>query len=299
MRDTRRVRAFDLLFGVAILGALVACGGDVRQVGGGGSDTGQGGEAGAFGDEYAASASIRVYSYDFELEGGFHQTHSHAGATYWGAGTDSDECKRSEHGTCTVLDCPSASAGPLPVLLDAGTVTITGGTSPITLTSDPKGAYSEYDADTRLFTGGESFVANVGGKGAIPGHQLSLRVPSQVTVPEPPLEGYLIDRRMPFTQTWVGGAAGKAVVRVVSYEIDADGQSKGEVHVACSFEASAGNGTIAPEMLALLPAGGGYTDLEVVSEDTVVAGDHTVTFSAQTNAITPSGFSATAPATVK
>jgi hypothetical protein len=293
------VRAFDLLLCTAILCGAVACGSDVRQVGSGGSDAGRGGEAGAFGDEYAASASIRVYSYDFELEGGFHETHSQAGATYWGAGTDSDECHRSEHGTCTILDCSYASAGLKPVLLDAGTVTITGGTSPISLTSDAKGAYSEYEADTRLFTGGELLVADVGGKGSIPGHKLSLTAPSQVTVPEPPLEGYLVDRSAPFTQTWVGGGAGRAVVRVVSYEIDADGESKGEVHVACSFEASAGTGTIAPEMLALLPAGGGFINVEVVAEDTVAAGNHTVTFSAHTNAITSSGFSATAPATVK
>ncbi len=161
---------------------------------------------------------------------------------------------------------PATDAGMriIPNTLNAGTITIAGGTGDAgaaTLTYGPQvvgpymfNGYKSVTSSLQFFAGGDMLTATGAGGADLPAIPTQTVVaPSDITVTAPACTGSTcpdVDRTVDLVATWTGGGAGKAFF---TYESLSD---RFAVIVSCNFDASAGTGTVPAALLAHLEKAG-------------------------------------------
>ena len=180
---------------------LIACGG-----GGGGSDD----------DDVPADAApstthtgfLFIQSFTAEQPPG---TIVRGGTASAGFSAVADACAREVVGPCTISSC-----GAFASFADAGTVTITGGTQPVTLTPGVDHQYAPLTVQNTLFADGADLSFAAAG-GMVPAFDQSVTAPSRATITspvEPPSQDptLTIDRTQAFSIAWSGGGSGQVQV---------------------------------------------------------------------------------------
>ena len=205
-------------------------------------------------------------------------------------------CTASTVGDCLVSACTISDVGdagaapPAATALDAGTLTIMGaGASKATLVfgtvspSSMQKGYPSVAADTQFFSGGDS-ISVVGAGGAdLPAFKAQMVIaPNDLTLTAPDCSAGCpdLDRTQDLAVTWTGGGAGHVKA---SFETVGDTAAG---YVFCTFDATAGTGTVPKAALAALgdTRDGSTTGVELFdgsSEANFTVGDVPTTFSVQ------------------
>ena len=249
---------------------VAACGGN-----------GDGGD-GIFGSDAAMPTKrgfLFVQSYDAMNVPNMPTRGGNASAGFWMVG--SSYCTNSAPvGPCEVMMCPAGTAPPPDA--SAGTITITGGVMPITLTPNADKSYTAITSQTAaLFTGGASVMFSAAGAD-VPAFSTSLTMPAKATITspvEPPSSSpYLIvNRAQDFTVRWSGGGG--------TFQIGLYSPTTTWPALMCKFPASAGSGTIPSSALMMLAAGMGSFSMSTIADADKTAGDYAVDVSAYFNAV--------------
>lgn len=196
--------------------------------------------------------------------------------------------------TCTTVardgDAGTSSGGP--AVRSAGRITISGAGQTLEYSPSPEGSYAPGGSPTmELFPAGTVVTMTAAGDAmGVPAFSTTVTMPARVTFSSPAVTtgtALVLRRTQPFALAWSGGTTGNVAATITS-----TGTSR-SVTAQCSFAATAGNGTVGPEVLSLFDAG--PTLVLLGTEDTreIVAGDYTVTISAASMGITDSMVRAT------
>lgn len=203
-------------------------------------------------------------------------------------------------GDCSISTLPDAIDSPTPILVSAGTLTITGGHETITLAPTLSSAGVAYTASGFTLAGQQIFAGNqltVQGSGdVVPEFSLIAGVPESFTLIEPDLlqgtSRLVLSRSSDTTLRWSGG--GDFGVFRFAVNRDENGTTTG---LGCRFPLAAGSGVIPAALVSEFSPMGAAPALslfvEVVSEQSVQVGDWSIT--AQ---VTP-GFGLSTGATVQ
>lgn len=124
----------------------------------------------------------------------------------------------------------------------AGTITVSGGTHPVTLVP----AYDYQESPMSLWNGGETLRFDATG-GDIPAFSGTLVAPNRITLTNVLA---VVDRSRDLVLAWTGGGSGQ-----LSLNASVKTGPMSDVVLTCQLAASAGRGTIAAELLSRFPAG--------------------------------------------
>jgi hypothetical protein len=207
----------------------------------------------------------------------------------------STTCTQTKSGSCTLNRCELGDGG-APAEFSAGTITITGGTlsAPITLTYDASTGYSVFSSTTPIYTPGQTFNVSAVGADIAAFSGASAAAPNDIVITSP--SGgtgtnlmYAIDESTDLVITWTGGSAG-AQVDVNLSNLD---DSSLALNASCTFDASAGTGTIPTALLTQLGSfTSGYLEMFPISTASVNSANAAVTITVQG---TPTAGIATSP----
>jgi hypothetical protein len=247
---------------------------------GGGSDTGTGGDAGSGGDAsmgnmHTGSVLVRQDAYMFSSSMITYYPNLDVWFSNTGAGLPGESCT---HSTMSGCDIDSCSSGPGTALPNAGNMMISGLTGgPYTLMPTSMGAYIASPAPAgRIFMDGETVNFSAAGMtGEVPAFTGMLTVPPSITVTMPMLMTGMttIPRSSDLVINWTGGSTGDVTARLLS-------SSAGVTTlVSCTYQASAGTGTIPMSVMMQLAAGSGAITIGSSVTQNVMAGDYAVTLS--------------------
>ena len=207
--------------------------------------------------------------------------------------TASPGCTLTNVGHCIASACTiqaPTDGGTAPyTTVSGGTVTITGGPSPITLTESTMyaGYYPPFMATQAWFTGGESFTASSTGSVA-PAFTLAFTTPHAPTMTPPPNNMFALSRTSDFTVTWSGSGAGIFVVNLQSnVQSTAPGTPFGNVN--CTFPIGDGSGVVPAAAVAVIPVGTAMVSFGARTTTTTFVGEWLVTATAGTYAKTSAG----------
>jgi hypothetical protein len=164
-------------------------------------------------------------------------------------------------GTCNVLRC---ATGGLPLSnLSAGTISITGGSTPATLMPASDNTYS-YSGIVSFSPGANVLFAASGAE--VPSWSTSVSFPSPITVTSPAAnQSPAIDHTKDFAIAWSGGGSSKVLATVEESVPDR------LVEITCLFDAAGGSATIPSAALSdlepstTLGSGSGEGDISVYS----------------------------------
>jgi hypothetical protein len=185
------------------------------------------------------------------------------------------------------LDCAVTAVGPCQVIpactgsttaVSAGTVAISGLGAAIALSPDGNNRYlSTVSTGQPIFVGGEHLTATVTGATA-PGFSATLTAPTRPTVTSPsaPAAGgqLALARSSDFAVHWTGGSAQVWVTLVSAHTT-----------LVCSFDASAGSGTIPAAIMGMLDAGSGSFGASSFATSEMIVGDYDMRFEASFSAV--------------
>lgn len=178
-------------------------------------------------------------------------------------------------GGCQYVSCDytGASSG---FAASAGTIQIDGTSPPITLTS---GAYVVPPTSGKLWSGGETLSATSTG-GVVPPFALSMVAPDAITITAPPWPGpvnpLVVDKSKSLVISWSAGAVGN--VQIV---LGDDAQASNSVTVTCTFDETAGSGSIDPAAFAPLVASASpWVNVDVAARATKAVDVWTLSFNA-------------------
>jgi len=165
------------------------------------------------------------------------------GSFYANAQQATGGCQQTSSGACTVSSC--AAVGPQ-TLASAGTLTLTvNGSSVATSTPNVQGG-GYYMTSPLVFAPGD--VLGVSGSGAdVPAFATrTITAPSKIAVATPSV----ISTSQDLTLTWTGGESDAKVIIGI-----ARGAFNGSTSVSCTFDATAGTGTVPKAQLASMQSG--------------------------------------------
>ena len=161
----------------------------------------------------------------------------------------------------TIGPCARSRCGPLtgdPVTawqVDAGTLTLDGGTRDVALEVLADGSYDYYLSTTEhLFVGGESLVVTAPGGEYVPAFEIAVTAPSAIDLVAPTFgpEGLTVGG-VDLDVEWTGGEAGSVVIYLSTFSND-QGAETSQANLVCTFAAAAGEGVVPAAALAeLLP----------------------------------------------
>ena len=189
-------------------------------------------------------------------------------------------CVTKTVGGCIATSCPAVD-GILSSSLNAGAITVagTGPDSPVTIRYTAMGdaGLMGYSArgNSQFFHGGDTITASGAGGPDVPAFAAQTVIaPNEIVVTSPACAAIKcpdIPRSHDATIAWTGGGAGKVEI---TYITDTDDGSK---TLSCSFDASAGSGTIPSAALMMLDPGTapGFYGLAIVypmSTKTIMVG---------------------------
>ena len=173
----------------------------------------------------------------------------------------------------------------------AGKIEIADGTRTLSITPNRDDTYPATFTPGGLFAGGVTLQLNVSG-GGVPGFEASLVAASNVTItgPAKPSPTVLVDRARDLQLTWAGANVGfvQVSMEVIGVDVFLGG-------IACTFPASAGNGTIPAAALATLPKTAGYLGISSITPDVETDRDWTIQLFGSSEAVWPDGSSVQAP----
>jgi hypothetical protein len=287
-------------------------GGDIGGVGGSGGTVQTGGSAGDGGSAASGGsggASLTKYGYVslvqsvLTIQGTEYASHSISAAF-----VDNSEnvsgwtCTQDEHGECVTYDCSGATSDggtPSYAQASAGTIRIKAGANTVNMTPQPDNTYTPVTGQTRLWDGGETLEVKADGadvpsfSGVLTGVE-----PALVQTPSFPTSGapMTIARNQNLVLSWTGGSYGK--VFVILARSESSGGTTHSVSATCTFDASAGSGTVPSTVLMAIPAGqSGSVSVNGGDKATLTAGDWSITLQEYVPASTPGGTAAAALAT--
>jgi hypothetical protein len=184
-------------------------------------------------------------------------------------------------GSCEVTVCPDGIS--LPSNISAGTARVRRGLQDFTIEPRPDGIYDAAFAEGPLFTGGERLLMSFSGQFeqpiVLPAVRL-VRAPlktAAITSPRPAT----ISRQEAFTSTWTG-VSSPATMRF-NFESDEKVLITDEIfiskyQIACTFDGSAGTGTVPADTLSQLPPVVGSYNYRVEIEETRDIASQRLTF---------------------
>jgi hypothetical protein len=195
------------------------------------------------------------------------------------------ECERTlvpaGNGTCEITICPDGI--PEPSNISAGTARLRGGLQDFTLTPRADGIYDATFAEGPLFEGGERLFMSLSGQLRPP-----VVLPAARLVEAPGKSAAItsarpstLSRQEPFTSTWTG-ASRPATMRL-NFESDEKVLITDEIFIskyqlACTFDGSAGSGTIPVAALSRFPVVVGSYNYRVEIEETQDIASQRLTF---------------------
>jgi hypothetical protein len=189
------------------------------------------------------------------------------------------QCTTSHRtGSCYVQTCTTGLTA-----VSAGTVTITGGSAPITLTPDGTGSYSPFTTMTDVAHPGDPLTVTAAGEVA-PAYTTTLTMPGPLTITSParPSTTVNINRGADFAVQWSGGTSGLALVT-------ASAASNPNTFIECEVQASAGTATLPSTLLSMLAAGQGGIGITAWASTTKDAGTWALYFSLFYDSLWPDG----------
>ncbi len=188
-------------------------------------------------------------------------------------------CQVTDGGACSVYVCPS---GPPPQnLANAGTLTISINSSSSTVSQDPNsGIYSKGG----LTFGADDVLGVSGSGGTVPAFPIQkVTSPSMIQLsPTPPTN---ISTTQDFTVSWIDGEPGADVV----IELVGMGNN-GSTGVSCTFEPTAGTGTIPQSELVALKGMSGQLFYGQQRKTTFAAGSFPINLVAMLYGTQPANF---------
>jgi hypothetical protein len=197
-------------------------------------------------------------------------------ASFGPASGGNQGCTVTTSGSCAAYTCPGNTPPP-PSGLNAGTLTISGGSlgAAIPVTPDPTYNY-QYQANGVLFTGGQTLTVRGSGGTVPPFGPISVVAPGlpALLTPVATSTTYTISTKSDMKVAWTGGAAGAQLI----FEA-ASGNSAS--YFTCEWPASAGVGVVPQAMLA--PLGGqtnGYLIYGQYTATSFAAGPYSISASA-------------------
>jgi hypothetical protein len=222
----------------------------------------------------------------------FQNTSVTAGFSSSVGGMVNARCSTRTVGGCQLISCAGgaadggvgADAGAADSV-PAGTLTITGGGDPITITPGMGGAYTFNEMRERFMAGANITVSASGDPMGVPMFSGMVTMPSAVNVTAPmlnPLMPLMVSRSAPLMVTWTGGTTGTVRALVIAGTAGGGAAGQGET-LTCEFAAMSGMGTISSEALSALPAGQALLAISAANLREVTAGQYRITLIA-TNA---------------
>lgn len=267
-------------------------GGNATGTGGAGNG-GDPGSGGSDPEDPIGSGYISVYSGSYNVGGNPSASYS-ATAAFTPPRAPTAECEQQSAGGCWIYSCPVEGAPPAGAP-DAGVITLVAGAKTVTLTPSATGLYAPASDDEALWAAGQTLTVSAAG-GEVPSFDMNVVAPAIVNVTAPAFPAspaqLVVPKANPLNVTWSsGGAAGYVSV----YAGRTEGNTS--VTVSCAFVAADGQGTIAPEALALIPSGvNGFVQVVSGNTATVTRPEWTITLNAGSLGATATG-SASALAT--
>jgi hypothetical protein len=191
-------------------------------------------------------------------------------------------CPAQQSGPCAFLQCERRTPlDPLP-LPTSGTVSITGGSTPVTLVPDGDGFYDVEILTQALWMDGD--VLTVAGSGGdVLAFQDTVAVPARLalTAPAIPSGVWMLPRANDVVFSWTGATTEEVVIILGTLA------TNDPTEVECRFPGSAGTGAVPAAALALLPSGQGYFSVAGSVQKRLAVGDWSVTLRAESDAVLP------------
>lgn len=172
---------------------------------------------------------------------------------------------------CTIRTCGAAQQdGGANTFLSSGRINISGGNLPITLQrASPTGMYAPSTVNAERFMTGDSVgFSGEGIMSGVPAWMATVSAPIRALAAAPAATPVVIARNQPYMARWTPSAGAPGKVAVILTVLGTGSITSAE----CRFDPAAGSGTIAPSVLALLPAGSGAVDLVGIDSTQVPAG---------------------------
>jgi hypothetical protein len=170
----------------------------------------------------------------------------------------SSTCDFRDDGPCRITDCttePTDGGTPAYEAASAGTVSLAGANKPLTLVPDASGSYAVVSGQEKLWSGGAALAISAAGD-EVPAFQATLygAVPALLTSPALPPAGtpVTLSTKTPLSIAWTGAGGGKMMAMLTRSVTSGTTRT---VMVSCSFEASAGSGTVPASAMAAIPPG--------------------------------------------
>lgn len=193
-------------------------------------------------------------------------------------------CTLTTDGRCIIQACKPDGGGSTHRFQSAGTIAITGGSVPATLSwSVDAGYYQGFFNGGYFFTGSQLTITAAGD--SVSAFSASVMPPSPMVVALPPVSSGAkrqVNRTQPLSVTWTGASAGSVVISLQT-------NLPYTAYVICTVPASDGNATIVPSVLAHLTPGEGFLMVSQQSTTEVQAGDWPISVVAATNSLTSDG----------
>jgi hypothetical protein len=184
------------------------------------------------------------------------------GAFYATADQASQGCQTTKSGTCSVVTCLSAQP---PTFVNAGALTIQIGQTTSSISPDAQNAYT---LSPISFAPGQLLMVSNSAGADVPQFGTQITSPGTVTIPTSTPS--TISTSQDFVLTWSGGESGASVVVGIAR------QGLNEyTSVSCTFDATAGTGTIPKAQLASLQSGAPQGDMIVGQSKSTTFADGT------------------------
>ncbi len=183
-------------------------------------------------------------------------------------------------GPCAIRVTMSGGSAMVPMQRRAGTLTISSGTTTVTLTPTMPtmfSLYTAYSSPSKLWNGGETLTITAAGGEVLPFTATAV-APGAITytlpAPVPVGTTVTLDRSKDFPVAWSGGTGGEVSVEFGVYNVSS---AAAHLQVDCRFAATAGNGTVPSAALLMLPANrNGYYDIRGSGMKTISSGAYII-----------------------
>lgn len=178
----------------------------------------------------------------------------------WDALSNGQSCPRETYGACVLTKCSGEAMEPDPNhpaptsvdRLDAGTITVTADVGGFSSTGTPTNINHGYSFDSKGSLGGGELVTMSASGGRVPAFSGKVQLPLAPFLLTPAVEGtpgavdVPVSRTADFTFSWDARGASDRLVVYLSSE---------SPRLSCTFDASAGTGTLQVGALSQLSAG--------------------------------------------
>jgi hypothetical protein len=195
-------------------------------------------------------------------------------------------CTTRTEGACTITQCMAASAdagapdpdaGMVNSARSAGVITVSGGGQMVQLTPMANGTYPTDTQRMSVFAPGTELTVSAAGDAmGVAAFTGTVTMPGPIMVTAPTISltaPTTIARAQPLMVTWTGGTTGKVSVVMAS-------NASGGASVSCTYDATAGSGTVPATALMALPMGDGTIAIGGSSTREQTAGGFNVTLTA-------------------